>query len=152
VAEAMADSTVQSAKVPWHVWVVGAVSLLWNLVGVMDFVMTQTKNKAYMSSFTPAQLDFYYGFPIWVVAAWGIAVWGGVLGSLLLLLRKRQAVHLFLLSAIGMVLTDVRNFALANGFKVMGGAAALMFSAVIFVIGVLLLVYARSMCKRGVLS
>jgi len=148
----MADSTVQSARAPWHVWVAGVVSLLWNSVGAMDFVMTQTRNKAYMGGFTPAQLDFYYGFPVWVVAAWGIAVWGGVLGSLLLLLRKRQAVHLFLSSSVCMVLTDVYSFALANGLNVMGGATALMFSAFIFVIGVLLLVYARSMCKRGVLS
>jgi hypothetical protein len=148
----MADSTVQSTKAPWHIWVVGVVSLLWNSVGAFDFVMTQAKNKAYMSGFTSAQLDFYYGFPIWVVAAWGIAVWGGVLGSLLLLLRKRQAVHLFLSSSICMVLANIHNFAVANGLKLMGGAAALIFSAVIFVIGVLLLVYARSMGKRSVLS
>src|ERR1039458_10394440 len=134
----MADESIQSAKTPWHLWVVGVVSLLWNSVGAMDFVMTQTKNKAYMSGFTPAQLDFYYGFPGWVVAAWGIAVWGGVLGSLFLLIRRRQAVHFFVASIIGMVLTDIRNFSAANGMKIMGGAGALMFSAAIFVIGVLL--------------
>ncbi len=148
----MADSMAQSVKAPWHVWVVGAVSLIWNSVGAMDFVMTQTKNKAYMSGFTPAQLDFYYGFPVWVVAAWGIAVWGGVLGSLLLLVRKRQAFHLFLSSSVCMVLADIHNFSAANGLKLMGGAAALAFSAVIFVIGVLLLVYARTMRKRRVLT
>jgi len=148
----MADSMAQSVKAPWHVWVVGAVSLIWNSVGAMDFVMTQTKNKAYMSGFTPAQLDFYYGFPVWIVAAWGIAVWGGVLGSLLLLVRKRQAFHLFLSSSVCMVLADIHNFSAANGLKLMGGAAALAFSAVIFVIGVLLLVYARTMRKRRVLT
>jgi hypothetical protein len=151
LAETMANSTVQSVKAPWHIWVVGVVSLLWNSVGSMDFVMTQTRNKAYMSAFTPAQLDFYYGFPIWIVAAWGIAVWGGVLGSLSLLIRKRQAVHLFFLSLICMVLTSIHNYALSNGFEIMGGMRALIFGATIFVIGVLLLVYARSMRKRGVL-
>jgi len=148
----MAGSIVQSLKAPWHVWVVGFLSLLWSSVGAMDFVMTQTRNKAYMGGFTRAQLDFYYGFPTWVVVAWGIAVWGGVLGSLLLLLRRCQAVHLFLASLICMVLTDIRNLGFANGLEVMGGGAALMFSAMIFVIGALLLVYARSMCKRCVLS
>jgi hypothetical protein len=117
----------------------------------MDFVMTETKNKAYMSGFTPAQLDFFYGFPIWVVATWGIAVWGGVLGSLLLLLRKRLAVHLLFASLTCIVLTDIHNFALSNGLEIMGGVGTLAFSAAIFVIGVLLLGYARSMRKRGVL-
>jgi hypothetical protein len=132
--------------------VVGVVSLLWNSVGAMDFVMTQTKNAAYMRGFTPAQLEFYYGFPLWVVAAWGIAVWGAVLGSLFLLLRKRVACHLFLWSFVCMVLTSIYNFVLSDGMKVMGGVGSLIFSAVIFVIGLLLLVYARSMRKRGMLS
>jgi len=148
----MVATAIQSAKAPWHLWVVGVVSLLWNSVGALDFVMTQTKNATYMRGFTSAQLEFYYGFPLWVVAAWGITVWGGVLGSLLLLLRKRQAVHLFLFSAICMVLTDIYSFALSNGLKVMGGAWALIFSAVIFVIGVLSLLYARSMRRSGRLS
>ena len=86
-----------------------------------------------------------------MVAAWGIAVWGGVLGSLLLLLRKRPAVQLFLASAICMVLTDLYTFILANGLSVMGGVPVLVFSAVIFVIGILLLIYARAMRKQGVL-
>jgi hypothetical protein len=132
--------------------VIGIGSLLWNLGGATDFVMTQARSKAYTAAFTPEQLHYYYGFPGWVVATWGIAVWGGVLGSLLLLLRKRQAAFLFLASAICMVLTDLYSFVLSDGLKVMGGAAALAFSAVIFVIGVLLLVYARSMRKRGVLG
>jgi hypothetical protein len=148
----MADSTAQSVKTPWHVWVVGVISLLWNSVGAFDFVMTQTRNKAYMSAFTPEQLNFYYGFPVWVVAAWGIAVWGGVLGSPALLFRKRQAVHLFLASSVCMVLTYFHNYILAHGLNLMGGASALIFSAVIFVIGLLLLVYARAMSREGVLS
>jgi hypothetical protein len=148
----MADSTIPSAKAPWHIWVVGAVSLLWNSVGAMDFVMTETKNKAYMSSFTPAQLEFYYGFPLWLVAAWGIAVWGGVLGSLFLLLRKRLAVYFFVASLICIVLTSIRNFFFSNGMEIMGGVGSLIFSALIFAIGVLLLLYARSMSRRAVLN
>jgi hypothetical protein len=147
----MDGADTQSAKTPWHLWVVGAVSLLWNSTGAMDFVMTQTKNAAYMSKLAPAQLEFYYGLPLWVVAVWGIAVWGGVLGSLLLLLRKSLAVHLFLASLICIVVTDFQNYVLSNGLKVVGGAGSLIFCAVILAIGVLLLVYARSMRKRGVL-
>jgi hypothetical protein len=147
----MADTGMQSAKTPWHLWVIGVVSLLWNLVGALDFVMTQTRNAAYMAGFTRAQLDFYYGIPLWVVATWGIAVWGGVLASLFLLLRRRMAVPLFLASLVCMVLTDIHSYLISSGFEIMGGMKALVFSSVIFVVGVLLLVYARSMGKRGVL-
>jgi len=44
-----------------------------NAVGAVDFIMTQTKNGAYMGQFTSEQLAYFYGFPIWVVISWGIA-------------------------------------------------------------------------------
>src|ERR1017187_86274 len=96
----MADESIPSAKTPWDLWAVGVVSVLWNSVGAIDFVMTQTKNQAYMKGFTPAQLEFYYGFPLWVVTTWGVAVWGGVLGSLFLLFRRRIAVPIFVSSLV----------------------------------------------------
>jgi hypothetical protein len=55
----MADPAIRSVSARWHVWLVGVSSLLWNSIGAMDFVMTETKNKAYLSAFTPAQLGFY---------------------------------------------------------------------------------------------
>ena len=147
----MADATPPPTKTPWHLWVVGAVSLLWNAVGATDFTMTQLKNEAYLKALTPDQLAYLYGFPFWVVAAWATGTWGSLIGSLLLLLRRSLAVILFLASLIGMVLTFTHNYVLSDGLKIMGGAGAVIFSAVIFVIGVLLLVYARAMRKRGVL-
>jgi hypothetical protein len=147
----MADVTSQAPKTPWHLWVVGVGSLLWNSGGALDFVMTQTRNAAYMKDFTQAQLDFFYGFPFWVVAAWGIATWGAVLGSLLLLLRRKLATLFFLASLLCMVLTMIRNYGLSNGWQVMGGLGPLIFSAVIFAIGLLLWAYARAMDRRGIL-
>ena len=147
----MADARIQPIRAPWHLWVEGGVSLLWNSFGALDFVMTETRNPAYMKGFSATQLEFFYGFPLWVVVAWGIAVWGGVLGSLLLLLRRRAAVHQYLWSTVCMVATNIHNYALANGMKIMGGVPTLLFFIVIFVIGLLLLAYARSMRRRGIL-
>lgn len=147
----MADETTPSAKAPCHLWVVAVLSLLWNLFGAMDFVMTQTRNPAYLKAFTPAQLEYFNHFPLWAVLAWGVAVWGGVFGSGLLLIRRHQAAPLFLASLAGMALTDLHSYVLTDGLTVMGGPKALVFASVIFVIGVLLLVYARAMTRRGVL-
>ncbi len=148
----MADSTVQSSKAPWHLWIVGVVSLLWNSAGGLDFVMTQTRNATYMKSFTTAQLEFFYGFPVWVVGAWAIGVGGGVFGSVLLLFRRGLAVPFFVASVLGMILTDLYDFVLTDGLKIMGGGAKpLILSGLIFVIGVRLLIYARAQRRRGVL-
>jgi hypothetical protein len=149
---AMADPAIPAPKTPWHLWAVGVLAVLWNAVGVLDFTMTETRNAAYMSAFTPTQLEFFYSLPVWVVVAWGIAVWGGLAGSLLLLCRKKLAGPIFLASLVGIVLTTLHNYVLANGLEVQGGGAgAVVFSAVIFVTGALLWGYARSMRRQGVL-
>ena len=147
----MADATTLAIKTPWHLWVVGIVSLLWNSVGAMDFTLTQMKNEAYLKAFTPEQLAYFTGFPLWAVIFWGLGTWGGFLGSMVLLFRRSLAVCCFVTSLVGMVVTDIYCYLLSDGLKVMGGKAAgtAIFSAVIFVVGVLLLVYARAMRKSG---
>jgi len=141
-----------AGKARWHFWLIGIVALLWNAMGAMDYVMTQTRNEQYMSAFTPEQLDFFYGLPIWVESSWAIAVWGGVLGSLLLLLRKALAVPVFLVSLIAMVLTAIHNYGLSNGMEVMGDTFSLVFTAIIFLASLGLYWYSRLMKQRGVLK
>ncbi len=147
----MAGSHETSAKTPWHLWMVGVLSLLWNAVGAMDFTMTQVKNESWMKHFTPEQLEYFYGFPPWVVVAWGAATWGSLFGSLLLLLRRRLAVVVNLVVLVAMTLTFTHNYLLSDGMRIMGGGGALAFTAIIVVIGVFLYVYARAMVRRGVL-
>ena len=158
MSEAQADAKEQSttateaSRTPWHLWVVGILALLWNAMGAFDYTMTKTKNEAYMANFTPEQLEFFYGFPTWVVATWAIAVWGAVLGSALLLFRKRLAVPVFLASLAAMVLTSIHNYLLADGFEVAGDAFSLAFTAAIFLGAVALFMYARAMRENGVLA
>jgi hypothetical protein len=140
------------ARTPKHLWLIAVVATLWNSMGAVDYLMTQTKNAAYLKSFTPQQLDYFFGFPAWVISAWAIGVWGGVAGSLLLLFRKRIAAPVFLASVLGVIVTDIYNFGLTNGLEIMGGASAAIFPAVICAIAVALYLYARAMAAKGVLA
>jgi hypothetical protein len=126
------------------------VALLWSLFGAMDYIMTETKNEAYMSQFSPEQLEFFYNFPAWLVAFWAVAVWGGVLGAVLLLMRKKLAVSALLVSFLCMVVTTVHNYGFAGAADIVGGMG-LFFSVVIFVVALALVIYARSMARKGVL-
>ncbi|MGE0581589.1 MAG: hypothetical protein AB7P31_05615 [Steroidobacteraceae bacterium] len=139
------------ARTPWHLWAVGIVALLWMGMGALDYVMTQTRNASYLSAFTPAQLDYFYGFPAWVVAAWAIGVWGGVLGAILLLLRRRLALWAFAASLAATVLATFHNYVLSNGLEVVGDAVSLVFTAVIVVVAVALVVYARALTRQRLL-
>ena len=144
-------SNTDTPATPWHLWVIAIVALLWSAGGALDYVMTQTKNEEYMSMFTDEQRAFAYGFPAWVVAFWAISVWGGVLGAVLLLLRKRAAFPVFLVSWVAMVITTFQIYVLSNALEVFGSTGELIFNAVIFLVALALVFYARAMSRRGVL-
>ena len=148
----MADSTPQSTKAPWHLWLVGVVAVLWNAMGALDFTLTQMRSEAYLKGCTPEQIAYFTGLPLWVLACWGIATWGGLVGSLLLLLRRGWAAAVFGASLVTAIATMIWNYGLSDGLKVMNqGLKPLVFAGAVLVIAVLLLVYARAMRGRGVL-
>ncbi len=92
-----------SARAPVHLWIVGVVSLLWNAFGCYDYLMTNLKNAAYLAQMTPDQTAYMNSLPSWLTAFWALGVWGGLLGSILLLMRSRYAVWAFAVSFIGAV-------------------------------------------------
>ncbi len=145
-------SETTNIKTPWHLWTVGIIGFLWSAIGAMDFVMTQTQNEAYMSAFTPEQLEFFYGIPMWAIITWGIAVWGGTIGSIFLLIRKKIATPIFLASLIGMVITSIQNYVLSNGMEIMGDAFSLIFTGIIFTTSVGLYWYSRTIQQNGLLK
>ena len=137
-------------RTTWHLWPVGTLGFLWNAVGVFDYLMTQTRNESYMSRFTPEQLESLYGFPTWLVGFWALAVWGGALGALLVLLKRRLAVPVLLVSLLAMVVTAIHNFSSADGLYATGGTGP-GFVLLIFVVALGLWLYTRAMGERGVL-
>lgn len=150
VAEAGASSRGR-ARAPIHLWIVGVLALLWSAMGAFDYLATQIRWEPYVGQFTEEQLAYFYGFPAWVVAAWAIAVWGGLLASIALLLRKSWAVWLFALSLVGLTASTVYTFGLSEGREMMGTGGAI-FSGVIWLVAIFLLWYARSQEKKGVLG
>ncbi len=145
----MADGT----KTPWHLWLVGVVSLLWNGFGAFDFIMTNTQGQAYMraSGMTQPMIDYFLAMPDWMYAPWIAGVWGAVAGSILLLLRMRWAVYAFAISLVGAVVSLV--FGLMNPMPGLPPEMAAMkvMPWIIAVISAALLFYARAMAKKSVL-
>lgn len=137
-------------KTPVHLWIVGAVSLLWNSVGAFDYTMTKLKVADYMAAFNAEQQAYFYGFPIWANVGWALGVWGSLLGSLLLLLRSRHAVTAFVVSMIGLAISCVYQFGLNMGdLQRLFGAVPLIFTAFVWAILIALTLYARRQVAAG---
>ena len=144
-------SEAQEGK-PWHLWVIGIVGFLWSSIGVLGFVLTQTRNETALGSMPPEQREYFESFPLWAVAFWAIGVFGGVFGCLLMVLGKRLAVPVLVASAVGAFVSNYGALFFLGGLEAMGGPPALVFPTFIIAFATFLALYARAMRKKGVLS
>lgn len=139
-------------RTPWHLWLVAIVAILFNAIGVFDFVMSMAKGRAYMESagMTPAQIEHYRSMPGWMTIAWAAGVFAAFAASILLLMRRRAAAAMFVFSLAAFAINLVYTYLLTDGGTVMGQAMAIT-SAVIAVLLFCFAAYARAMTRRGVL-
>lgn len=135
---------------PKHLWIVAILSLIWNAFGAFDYLMTNLRNGAYLANFPPEMIALIDEFPVWVIAAWAVGVWGALAGSVLLLLRTRHAVYAFGLSILGLAASTGYMFGLdiPASMKTPGMNAM---NLAIWIVAVFLLLYSIRMFRMGVL-
>ncbi|MBW8752699.1 MAG: hypothetical protein JF595_00890, partial [Sphingomonadales bacterium] len=95
------------ARPRWHFWLIAGLSLLWNAFAAYGWLMTNMRDAAYIARFTPETMQSLDAMPYWALGIWTIGVWSAVLGSILLLLRSRFAVHAFAVALAGLAADTV---------------------------------------------
>jgi hypothetical protein len=145
----MTDALV---KPPWHIWLIGVIAVLFNSIGVFDFVMSMAQGVKYLASagMTPDQIAHYQAMPSWMTVVWAVGVFGAFLASILLLLRRKLAVPVFVLSLAAFLISLLYTYVLTDGGAVMGQQMAVT-SAVIAGLLAFFGWYSRLMAVRGVL-
>lgn len=146
----------QDVRAPMHLWIVGILSLLWNGFGAFDYFMTRTKGADYIRSMMPTvdadkMMEYVNGFPVWASIGWGLGVWGGLLGSILLLARNRLAAPVFGLSLLGAIFGIGYQLASPAQIQGMDGGANAIIPYFIIAVAAALFVYARRQAAAGVL-
>ena len=137
------------AGVHWSFWAIGALCLVWNLMGVMTYV--QEMNPDALASMPESYRAMVEMRPAWATGAFAIAVWGGALGCVLLLLRKSISLYVFIASLIGIVVQMTYNLAIAESTQSFGPFETAM---IIMIPGIALFLiwYTMHASKRGWIS
>jgi uncharacterized membrane protein YtjA (UPF0391 family) len=130
---------------------VAIAALLWNLLGCLAWVADRMVTADDVAKMSAAQQAMYAARPAWAVAATAIAVWGGAAGSLGLILGKRWANPLLVLSLIGVILQDVGLFGMTNAAST-AGTAAIVLTVLVVVICIALVLLGRKAQANGWLS
>ena len=99
----MSEKTV--VRIHWSFWVIGVVGLIFNLLGCINFLSQM--NAETVASMPEIYRTIAESRPAWGTAAFALAVFGGLLGCLLLLLRKSVALYVFIASVVGAIAAQI---------------------------------------------
>jgi hypothetical protein len=102
--------------VHWSFWAISIFMLIWNVMGSINFFAQ--RNPEVLAGYRESERAIVEGRPGWATAAFAIAVFGGALGCLLLLLRNSNAFYLFVASLLGVVVTMIHTLGVGISFGI----------------------------------
>lgn len=145
----MTDS--KPVKPPVWFWIVAAVLLVWNLLGVIAYIIHVTMSAEALAALPEAEQLLYQNMPVWATTAFALAVWGSTLGCLLLLLRKKWATPVLIISLVAIVVQMYHSLFVSNSMEVYGPGSAVM-SIMVVLVAIFLVWMSRSSTDKGWLS
>ena len=131
--------------------IVAVVALLWSLLGCFAFASDLKLSPDDVAKLSAAQQTLYAARAGWAVAATAVAVLGGALGCVGLLMRRKWAFPVLVLSLIGIVVQDFGLFVLVDGAALAGPVAVVM-QAIVLAIGIGLVWLSRKGIAQGWLA
>ena len=114
MVKTMNDKTV--GGVHWSFWAIAVVALIWNVLGVINFFVQM--NPDMLTAYRESERAIIEGRPAWATGGFALAVFGGALGCLLLLLRKSAAFYVFIASLLGVLVTMAHTLGLGIGLGI----------------------------------
>jgi hypothetical protein len=129
-----------ASPAPMWLRVVAALGLLWNLLGVYAYLQT-------VHVLPSGEGMAMETMPAWVTGAFAIAVFGGVIGSLGLLMLKGWSKLILALHLLAIFAEDVWAFGMRSG-----PAESPLLPVAIVVIAIVLVWLSFSASKKGWLS
>jgi hypothetical protein len=142
------NQTTNQASI--NFWIICSLALIWNLIGVIAYFGQTFMSEEILSSLSKTEQNYFLNMPVWVTASFATAVFTGVFGAISLLLKKKPAVFLFLISIILILTHQYYIFFIQSFIKVEGLGLILPLTTVF--IGFYLLWFSIKMNKQGVLN
>lgn len=124
---------IEKIKTPTWFTVVAIVLTLWDLLGIASFFMGPTLSEEVRQTLTQEEQDLYASFPVWTTIAYAIAVFGGTLGSTLLIAKKKFAKPVFLIALVAVLIQMFHSIFIAHSLDIYGPGGLVMPVLVILV-------------------
>ena len=135
----------QTARVHWSFWLIGGIGLIWNVLGSVNFLVQL--NPDAIVNYREVERAIIDGRPIWATAGFAVAVFGGAIGALLLLLKKSAATYVFVASFFGVALTVIHAFIAAG--SIIAPAEVVVIIVMPMAVALFLVWYAKQAERKG---
>lgn len=141
----------EETKTPIWFWAAGILAVLWNGIGVGAYIQQAIMSAEQFSALTQVEQNLMVNQPFWHSAAFPVAVLSGFLGSVFLLLKKRLAVRMFLLSLVA-VTAQFLGYFILDGYIDYISSQGWVMPVLIPIVAVILLLYSSAMERKGLLQ
>ncbi len=142
------SDTENPQQIPVWFWVVSALALVWNLMGIMAYIQQVTLTPEALAAMTESQQALYNNTPAWINGVFAISVFGGGLGCLLLLMKKALAQILFIISLLAVLTQMGYVFFVSQSIDSFGPGGMIM-PLMIIIIAALLVWFAKSSKEKS---
>lgn len=131
-------------------WIISVLALLWNIMGVAAYLGQAYMTDEVLKVLSEGEQAYYNNVPAWVTGAFAIAVFAGVFGCVGLLMRKKWAVILFVISIIAVIAQSTYNLYIQKFMEV--PLQHMIWSLVVILIAIFLVWFSRNVAKKNWLS
>ena len=140
---------IDNVKPPVWFWIVAMFFLLWNIIGVSNYLMAAmaTPESLAAQDYTREQIEFLQNIPALYLSAFALAVWSGLIASILFIFRRRWAFPVFLFSLVFVLISFVFDF-IGGTFQVLGSAYLVMM-IVVALLAIIEVVVSRLAKRKG---
>tara|TARA_R110000772_G_scaffold43739_5_gene100790 strand:- start:196 stop:627 length:432 start_codon:yes stop_codon:yes gene_type:complete len=132
-------------------WIISAIALIWNIMGVVAYLSQAFMTDDMKALLPETEREMYENKPAWATAAFAFAVFAGLIGALGLLMRKKWATTLFIISLLGILIHQVYIF-FVSGIMDDAIASILVMPILVTAIGVFLVWYSKKSTTVGLLE
>ncbi|SFU28640.1 hypothetical protein SAMN05216480_101388 [Pustulibacterium marinum] len=139
--------TTTSVKPPISFWIISALAIIWNVMGVLAFIGDLMITDELLAQMPETERNLRAQFPEWSTTVYGIATISGAIAALLMSLRKKLSHYVFLISLLAVLVQMYYTIFVVKVADVMG-PTSLIFPIIIIGIGIFLLAYTFYALKK----
>ncbi len=140
----------ESNKPPIWFWAIAIAALLWNLFGLFNFYISTFDQASLLETLNQEQRKLFEAMPTWAIVCFGVATVGGTLASLGLLIRRKWAKSLFVISLIAMIAQFINWLFIQKAPEVFPDSYTM--PVVVVIVGILLIFFSNKAVQESWLS